>query len=696
MIRSRLTEYISHPVAISVIPWLIAVFIIPDFFSRYLVKHVKDDHSEPNILLYYRDLDNDGVSEKISFDLHDAKQTKIMFLKENRVMAQYNLKFQPGSSNFIHFGDFNSDNCLECYVFTMNQDSVFLNIIDPVILRKTVLSDRFIDFRRRAPNSTDAPSLRITGLADTDLKDNKELCFFISTGFSLQPRKAYYYDIDNDMLVRSPESGAVITYSRISDINRDKLPEFLLNVNAPGNTSDDFPFTDMYTWLMVLDNRLDFLFAPARICKNPSALYVLPLTFGEETFLAALNEYFGTDTLNSSFYLFDDKGKLLSSKPAPDFEAPYASLFPNPDDPETFFFLNNISGNFAEMDSSFTEVRTGKIPETRLDVRVETDADMDGRKELVFTGADLASIIIVQNNFRYPVKWVFTENKFESPVISNVLTKQSRPMLYLQFSDHGSYIIFRKNNFYFLKYPFYISVYLMLLLFVWGLERIQRYRAGLKLETERRIAHLQMRAIRNQADPHFTLNILNAIGSLYSSEKDRDKADYIFGKYARLIRQTVISSDQIVVPLCDELEFVKNYLDIEKFRRNDSFTYSIDVGNEINDQIKIPRMLIHTFVENALKYGIEKRGAGGSIKISVFQGEGTYRVAIEDNGPGIRQGEQDESGTGKGLVILKEMIELYRKLEKVTIGFTLENISDDNGTISGFKATVTIPIKNQV
>jgi LytS/YehU family sensor histidine kinase len=60
--------------------------------------------------------------------------------------------------------------------------------------------------------------------------------------------------------------------------------------------------------------------------------------------------------------------------------------------------------------------------------------------------------------------------------------------------------------------------------------RIQQYRLNLKLQTERKIASLQMKAVKNQVDPHFTLNILNAIGSLYASEMSRDKADYIFAK----------------------------------------------------------------------------------------------------------------------------------------------------------------------
>jgi LytS/YehU family sensor histidine kinase len=203
-----------------------------------------------------------------------------------------------------------------------------------------------------------------------------------------------------------------------------------------------------------------------------------------------------------------------------------------------------------------------------------------------------------------------------------------------------------------------------------------------------------MRAIANQIDPHFTLNILNTIGSLYASEENRDTADYIFGKYARLIRQTVISSDQIIITLGEELEFVRNYIDLERFRSNNSFDYSIDVGHDIDLRTKIPRMLIHTFVENAIKYGIRNKSGDGSLNISLNKKDNIYRIIIEDNGPGLDSQSTSVNGTGKGLIILNELIELYYKLEKVRIKYTLQNISGPGNTVAGTIAAIEIQYRN--
>jgi sensor histidine kinase YesM len=248
--------------------------------------------------------------------------------------------------------------------------------------------------------------------------------------------------------------------------------------------------------------------------------------------------------------------------------------------------------------------------------------------------------------------------------------------------------------YYVLKYPFYVLLYLLVFSFISLVSQIQRYRTALKVQTQRRIAQLQMKSIRNQIEPHFTLNILNAIGSMYATESDRDKADYIFGKYAKLLRQTVISSDKIIVTLSEEVEFVRNYLELEKFRRANTFRFTIEIADDVDPGILIPRMLIHTFAENAIKYGINRIPGEGFIKLEVLSLSDKYIIKIEDNGPGIYNKTTGKSGTGKGLLILNELIELYRQLERINITYVLENNINSEGRTSGTRAIVEIPLKS--
>jgi two-component sensor histidine kinase len=692
MISERLKEYITHPVFISLIIWTILVLLVPLVFSKYKIKHIRDQYTPKKVWDFYIDYDNDKLSEKISIDLNDPEQTKIIASKNNKILNQYDLKYQPANINSVFFGDYNLDGDPECYVYTMNQDSIFLNVIDPYLLRKTIITRRFIDFKRKASQSVDLPQIENVGMIKN--KNFNDLIFFINTGYSRQPRALYRYSVSEDILMKSPESAADPLKCIVTDINNDSLPEFILSVLATGNHDDNFPYTDLYSWLMVLDDKLKFLFPPVKYSKKPSRLEVIPMKFNNRTHLIALNDYCGIDSISSSFIFLDNKGNKIREKPIKDFENIYSEIFQNGNYNEnTFYFFKNRYAQIDEIDTTFKVINTFKIPEVVSGQPLAyLDANLDGKKEYLFQGGGHRSLVISQDNFKDAVSFNYKEPQGQ-PVISQLIMSGIKPMLYLQFNDYGSFIQYYRNPLFYFKYPLLLSLYLAVFFFISLIARIQQYRLNIKLQTERKIASLQLKAVKNQIDPHFTLNILNAIGSLYATEDNRDKADYIFGKYARLIRQTVVSSDQIIITLEEELEFVRNYIDLEKFRCDNSFDYTINIDKEIDLQTSIPRMLIHTFVENALKYAIRSKSGGGLLKISLMKSDHLYQILIEDNGPGLESSGSSDRGTGKGLLILNELIELYYKLEKVKITYILQNITRQDNSISGTRAVIEVPHK---
>ena len=695
MIKGKISKFLIHPVFLCLIIWGVLVLIIPLNFSKYRVKHIKDEYTPGKTSYFYCDLDSDGNSEKISFDLNDKEQTKIVVSKNDKIFDQYDLHYQILENEPVYTDDYNNDRFKECYVFTMSQDSIFLNIIDPIRSRKTILSNRFIDFRRKAQNSADTPLIEPLGMVEgQQSKRFSDFVFYINTGYSKQPRNVYRYLINEDSLIKSPESGAVISRCLFSDINGDSLTEILIDVLAPGNMDETFPFTDQFSWFMVLDNNLRFLFPPIKFGDNPSLVQVLPIQYKNQINLLVFYEYFGSNDIQSYFYLYDSKGNKIKEKPIHNYESNIARIFPSMDeDKQTFYFLMNRNTEIVELNNSFQVVRTIKIPEIKTGEPLgELDADLDGKKELIFTGINRRTLIFVQGDFKSPVVWQYNSDE-DILAFSQFLKSGEKPILYVQFRDHGRYIRYEKNSFYFLRSPCYIAIYFALYLLVSVIGRIQRYRLNMKKESEMKMVSLQMKAIKNQIDPHFTLNVLNAIGSLYLDENNREKADYIFGKYAKLIRQTVISSDQIAVPIEEELDFVKNYIEIERFRCSNSFSYSINADKNSDMQTKIPRMLIHTFVENAIKYGIRNRMESGILNISIQTFDNSLNIIIEDNGTGFEQKNQSIKGTGKGLSILQELIDLYYKLENVKITYTLQNIQGDANTIAGTKALITVPFK---
>ena len=292
MIKDRLKEYITNPVFISIIIWVVIVMSIPPVFMKYRIKHIRDEYTTRKVWEYFLDYDNDNLSEKISLDLNDLEQTKIIVSKDNKILNQYDLKYQPGEITSIYAGDYNKDGYLECYIYTMNRDSIFLNVIDPFILRKTIISGRFIDFRRKAAQSLDSPHIETVGMIDNQNKKFHDLVFLINTGFSKQPRKLYRYSVSEDTLLKSPEGAVVPTGCHVMDINNDYLPEFIMDVVATGNYDEEFPYTDKCSWLMVMDNKLKFLFPPVKFSEHPSILMVIPMKFKNHSRLIVFNDYY--------------------------------------------------------------------------------------------------------------------------------------------------------------------------------------------------------------------------------------------------------------------------------------------------------------------------------------------------------------------------------------------------------------------
>ena len=130
MIRNRLQEFITHPVFLSLILWAIIALFIPPLFSKYKVRHIKDEYTSQRNRIFFCDLDSDNQSEKIYIDLGDTEQTKIIVSRNNKILDQFNLKYQPSEDNFVYSGDYNLDGFKECYIFTRSQDSIFINIYE--------------------------------------------------------------------------------------------------------------------------------------------------------------------------------------------------------------------------------------------------------------------------------------------------------------------------------------------------------------------------------------------------------------------------------------------------------------------------------------------------------------------------------------------------------------------------------------
>jgi len=176
-------------------------------------------------------------------------------------------------------------------------------------------------------------------------------------------------------------------------------------------------------------------------------------------------------------------------------------------------------------------------------------------------------------------------------------------------------------------------------------------------ELHRISLNLELDALKNQINPHFLFNMLNNIKSL--TRKDPELASTVIIKLSGFLRHQIYETNDTNVLLRTEIEFLINFLDLEKIRR-DNFTTHLDihqVGRRSADQIFIPANLFTTFVENAVKHSADMDGAPSFINISLILEDKSIIFTCHNSTYADNTATLNKTG-GLGLSNIKRRLEL--------------------------------------
>jgi len=160
-----------------------------------------------------------------------------------------------------------------------------------------------------------------------------------------------------------------------------------------------------------------------------------------------------------------------------------------------------------------------------------------------------------------------------------------------------------------------------------------------QMETARlneQLSKAQLNALRRQIEPHFLFNTLNAIAGLVREKKTDAAVNMIVG-LSDFLRRVLENSERQQVPLAEELEFTRKYLDIQKARFAERLKFSVEVPEELLGA-QVPSLILQPMVENAVKHGIAKRVQGGVIRIAACRNNGTLTLRVYNDGPGLPVG----------------------------------------------------------
>jgi two-component system LytT family sensor kinase len=275
-----------------------------------------------------------------------------------------------------------------------------------------------------------------------------------------------------------------------------------------------------------------------------------------------------------------------------------------------------------------------------------------------------------------------------SIVLAIALTALGRVLIWLKFGyPFGKPLTLESvTRFVIANFSEAIGIYLLIALTSYAFNYYRRYRAGQlrTLQLEAQLSQAQLEALKMQLHPHFLFNTLHSISALL--KKDTEAARRMITRLGDFLRMTLENSGAQEVTLQQEMEFLRCYLEIERVRFQDRLVTHLNVSPDVLDA-KVPNLILQPIVENAIRHGITTRSTPGIIEIDAKPHNGSLRIQVRDNGPGIADHRSADTLFRRGLGLANTETRLER-LYGQAHSFDLDNAPD-----GGLVVTLVIPLE---
>lgn len=258
-----------------------------------------------------------------------------------------------------------------------------------------------------------------------------------------------------------------------------------------------------------------------------------------------------------------------------------------------------------------------------------------------------------------------------------------------------------------IKTPFWKTFWFYILLFLFCLSalilsirlRIRSIKNKEKRKTEmnKKIANIELQALRAQMNPHFIFNTMASIQH-YISNNDTDAALKYLSKFAKLMRSIIGNSKQQMIAISEELNALNLYLELEIMRFTDKFEYEIIVDKDIDPNYdRIPSMLIQPYVENAIIHGLLPKQGHGKISIHLQKQTDCILCTIEDNGIGRERSNEFKKNRVQqhksvGMSITQERLDILNSSLNQNLNAQILDLFE-NGQPAGTKVQIMIPLE---
>jgi hypothetical protein len=692
----RFVHIALNPFFQALIVAAVIALVVPLGLQKYTVRQASMITDFYESRLVFSDLDHDGISERITTFLNNQSgNAGIAIFIGKRPVGQWNFRgiYQVQQPRTM-IGDYNGNGRDEIYVFTQVNDSIMLQALEYSTKPEYFIKDRFI--ARLGKNLKDPDFVFYPGkVTDMTGDGSGDLVFSISAGHSRQPRSVFVYDIRVDSFQVSPFIGAFIGRMYMDNLDDDPYDEILLSTYASSNyNAEPVAYSDTSSWLMVLDHDLSFMFPPAEFPGASGGTQIVSIDSGNGGKIILGKVVYGSVTqVRGKFFTCSSRGDFISEKEL-EIEDPLLDigLVQNPkgrSSRKALAMHENVG--FYEVDEKLKVkqvsdiIFSGRIPQV-------LDIDQDGMEEMIVVDKDHKQHLVLRNDFSNPVVIDFPVQS-TVPIFSIKLNSAEPPQLSVQGDREWKLFDYGINPAYRFRFLIYLAIYLFLLGFIMIIRKLYSIQLKKRYETERKITTLQLSSIKAQMEPHFVFNVINSIGSSIYRER-KDEAYQLVVRFSNMVRSLLSSSDLLIRTLREETDFVSNFLELEKIRFPELFSYTISIGEEVDTDSMVPKMIIQLHAENALKHGIRPKGFEGMLEIRVVKDHDCMKISIRDNGVGREDsGLPKADSTGKGMKLLGQLFETYNKYNKLPIRQEITDLYDEAKKPAGTLVEIWVPLE---
>lgn len=678
-------------------PWVLGILItipvilvIPDLFSRYKTteiliepaQHVTDYH------IFFVDLDGNGKSQKVYSFENGSNQLSVQYFKDSGGMEnQVNFSFSYSDQiQKIFFGDLNKNGFAEIYGFSINNDSLFINWFEPYPNHSNFSKSDFITTIGTYEDGKVNLAIEHFEICDLDSNGVNEILMSIVTGYSKHPRRLVLYNPVTKEKIFSPDLGINTYQLSVIDIPGNEKIRIIGGSAASFNLSDSLgnPVIDNRPYFLAFNSRLQFAFPPVPFSSGIS----------NKTFA------FKQSGKSTNIVVFQFNLSLPHEKIAKAYKLDAEGNFTD----STAFTCISKRFPFRVFQNSnqFIIYAGDKVFFTDEDFKILHDKKIGNTYEIYKNPNQTNNLpAFTANDLLREKAWVYTndfkgsvEIEFKDEIIKDFvfgLPGGTDQFMILTDKNEHTYH-FGPNKLYYLKFPLFLAVYILMVLFVKWMQKTGEKQLMEKYRLREQVRNMELKMLQSQMDPHFMFNAFTTMASLLK-KGEQEEAYGAFMKFTKMVRSNFDFAHKLLRPLSEEIAAVSYYLEINKMRFKDNLSFIVEIAENVPLQTNVPKMMVQMHVENALKHGISKLSKPGRIDIKIWVENEMVNFSIADNGIGRQNAALlNIPSTKKGIKMLDAAYESLNLVNNLKISQKIIDLTDENNKPLGTLIRIEVPL----